>query len=61
MSEPATTEDRKARMEFELAKLEARHISGAYRDCEDVYLTCRGAIVGVLADIEFDRLVELVK
>lgn len=52
----ATVDDRKYRMEFELAKLEARHISGAYRDCEDVYQVCRGAIVGKLAEIEFDRL-----
>lgn len=54
-----TVDDRKKRMEFELAKLEVRHDAGVYRDCEDVYAICKGAIVGKLADIEFDRLCEL--
>ena len=54
-----TIDDRKSRMEFELCKLEARHISGAYRDCEDVYQVCHGALVGKLAEIEFDRLAAL--
>lgn len=54
-----TLDDRKKRMEFELCKLETRHEAGAYHECEDVYQVCRGAILGKLAEIEFDRLCEV--
>lgn len=54
-----TVDDRKKRMEFELAKLEVRHGAGAYRECEDVYRVCKGAILGKLAEIEFDLLCDV--
>lgn len=56
-----TTDTRKKRMEFELCKLDIRHKAGAYRECEDVYEICKGAILSKLAEIEFDRLAELAK